>query len=166
MIKDIKITVNLSKGSPLTGSCWADIFIDGDKYHDRTEITSEFDHDPNAVETQKLEFVYEHNTEVNNVLTVVNHPDTIGPMQIWNIDFQFKDAFDENENPIWAEAQPINWYYAVKKKPLRFGGNPQQTITNPHVDPGPDQIKGWSSVTEVSPGMSISWSLKDLVYRP
>lgn len=161
MLKDIKITVNLSKGSPLTGSCWADIFIDGDKYHDRTEITSEFDHDPNAVVTQKLEFVYEHNTEVNNVLTVVNHPDTIGPMQIWNIDFQTK-----NKDGEWNHPEPVNWSYAIKKKPLRFGGNPQQTIQNPHVDPGPDQIKGWSSVTEVSPGMSISWSLRDLVYRP
>lgn len=161
MLKDIKVTVNLSKGSPLTGSCWADIFIDGDKYHDRTEITSEFDHDPNAVVTQKLEFVYEHNTEVNNVLTVVNHPDTIGPMQIWNIDFQTK-----NEDGSWSHPEQVNWSYAIKKKPLRFGGNPQQTIMNPHVDPGPDQIKGWSSVTEVSPGMSISWSLRDLVYRP
>ena len=161
MLKDIKITVNLSKGSPLTGSCWADIFIDSDKYHDRTEITSEFDHDPNAVVTQKLEFVYEHNTEVNNVLTVVNHPDTIGPMQIWNIDFQTK-----NKDGSWNDHEAVNWSYAIKKKPLRFGGNPQQTIMNPHVDPGPDQIKGWSSVTEVSPGMSISWSLRDLVYRP
>jgi len=161
MLKEIKITVNLSKGSPLTGSCWADIFIDGDKYHDRTEITSEFDHDPNAVETQKLEFVYEHNTEVNNILTVVNHPDTIGPMQIWNIDFCTK-----NEDGSWSHPQSVNWSYAIKKKPLRFGGNPQQTIQNPHVDPGPDQIKGWSSVTEVSPGMSVSWSLRDLVYRP
>jgi len=161
MLKEIKIVVNLSKGSPLTGSCWADILIDGDKYHDRTEITSEFDHDPNAVVTQKLEFIYEHNTEVNNVLTVVNHPDTIGPMQIWNIDFCTK-----NEDGSWSEPLPINWSYAIKKKPLRFGGNPQQTIQNPHVDPGPDQIKGWSSVTEVSPGMSISWSLRDLVYRP
>jgi len=160
MIKDIKITVNLSKGSPLTGSCWADIFIDGDKYHDRTEITSEFDHDPNAVETQKLEFVYEHNTEVNNVLTVVNHPDTIGPMQIWHIDFCTK-----NEDGSWNDPEKVNWTYAIKKKPLRFGGNPQQTIQNPHVD-GLDGFTGWSSVTEVSPGMSVSWSLRDLVYRP
>lgn len=161
MLKDIKITVNLSKGSPLTGSCWADIFIDGDKYHDRTEITSEFDHDPNKVQVQSLEIIYEHNTEVNNVLTVVNHPDTVGPMQIWHIMFQQK-----KENGEWSEPEQVNWSYAIKKKPLRFGGNPQQTILNPHVDPGPSQIKGWSSVTEVSPGMSISWSLKDLVYRP
>ena len=160
MLKDIKITVNLSKGSPLTGSCWADIFIDGDKHHDRTEVTSEFDHDPNAVVTQKLEFVYEHNTEVNNVLTVANHPDTVGPMQIWHIDFQTK-----NEDGSWNKPELVNWSYAVKKKPLRFGGNPQQTILNPHVD-GLDGFTGWSSVTEVSPGMSISWSLRDLVYRP
>lgn len=160
MLQEIKITVHLSKGSPLTGNCWADIFIDGDKYYDRTEITSEFDHDPNKVQAQPLEFVFEQNTEVNNVLTVVNHPDTIGPMQVWHINFQTK-----NENGEWSKPHAVNWVYAIKKKPLRFGGNPQQTIQNPHVD-GLDGFTGWSSVTEVSPGMSISWSLRDLVYRP
>jgi len=161
MLKEIKITVNLSKGSPLTGGCWADIMIDGDHYHERTEITSTFDHDPNKVELQPLEFVVETNSEVNNVLTVVNHPDTIGPMQIWDISFQTK-----NENGEWGHAEALTWSHAVKKKPLRFGGNPSQTIQNPHLDSGDQFEKAWISVTEVSPGMSISWSLRDLVYRP
>jgi len=160
MLQDIKVTVHLSKGSPLTGNCWADVFIDGDKYHDRTEITSEFNFDPSQVKPQPLEFVFERNTEVNNILTVINHPDTVGSMQIWHIDWQLK-----KEDGTWSDPKFVNWMYAVKKKPLRFGGNPQQTIQNPHVD-GLDGFMGWASVTEVSPGMSISWSLRDIVFRP
>jgi hypothetical protein len=44
---------------------------------------------------------------------------------------------------------------------MRFGGQPSVIITNPHV--GDPEFNGWCSVTDVSPGMSITWGLADLV---
>ena len=149
MLSQLKVVVNISKGSPLTGSAWADILFCGVNVVDRVEITAPFKH-ITEVEPTAVEFTIEYDGVSHTNLTVINHPDTIGPIQIYAVDFYIDD-------------QPVNvnWQQAIKGKPVRFGGQPNITITNPHVDD--PEFKGWCSVPDVSPGMSITWGLSDLV---
>lgn len=148
MLRQLRIVINVSKGSPLTGSAWVDVLFGGIKVIDRQEITAEFK-PVIEVEPNKLEFTVEHEDSFQQTLTVINSSDTIGPIQIYGIEFYLD-----------GEKILMNWQHAIKGKPLRFGGNPNQTITNPHInDP---QFSGWCSVPNVSPGMSITWGLSDL----
>lgn len=149
MIKKLKIVINVSKGSPLTGSAWVDVLFGGVKMIDRAEITAEFK-PITEVTPDQIEFTVDHEEGFQQTLTVINHPDTIGPIQIYAVDFYLD-----------GEQVQLNWQQAIKTKPLRFGGQPNQTITNPYV--GDTKFSGWASVTDVSPGMSITWGLVDLV---
>lgn len=149
MIKKLKVVVNASKGSPLTGSAWVDVLFGGVKMIDRAEVTAEFK-PVDEVVPDKFEFTVEHEDSFQQTLTVINNPDTIGPIHIYNVDFYLND-----------EQVMLTWQHAIKSKPLRFGGQPNQTISNPYV--GDPKFGGWCSVTDISPGMSITWGLKDLV---
>jgi hypothetical protein len=149
MLRQLKIVVNVSKGSPITGSAWVDVLFGGVKVVERAEVTANFK-PITEVEPNKIEFTVEHEDNFQQTLTVINHPDTIGPIQIYHVDF-------------YLDGEPVqmNWQQAIKTKPLRFGGQPNQTITNPHV--GDPKFGGWCSIPDVSPGMSITWGLVDLV---
>lgn len=150
MLKKLKIEVNVSKGSPLTGSAWINLLFSGEKVVERAEVKAEYD-TIDKVKMDKIEFTIEQfDDSFQHTLTVQNCPDTIGPIQIYHINF-------------WLDDKPImiNWQTAIKEKPMRFGGQPNITITNPHVnDP---EFSGWCSVPDVSPGMSVTWGLVDLV---
>lgn len=150
MLKKLKIEVNLSKGSPLTGSAWVNILFSGEKVIDRAEVQASYDTIDN-VKMDKIDFTIDQfDDSFQHTLTVQNCPETIGPIQIYHINFYLDDHL-----------VGINWQTAIKEKPLRFGGQPSFTITNPHVnDP---LFSGWCSVPDVSPGMSITWGLADLV---
>lgn len=150
MLKKLKIEVNLSKGSPLTGSAWVNILFSGEKVIDRAEVQASYDIVEN-VKMDKIEFIVEQfDDSFQHTLTVQNCPETIGPIQIYHINFYV------DEYPV-----AVNWQTAIKEKPIRFGGQPSITITNPHVnDPN---LNGWTSVPDVSPGMAITWGLADLV---
>ena len=149
MLKQLKVVVNVSKGSPLTGSAWIDVLFGGIKVVDRTEITAQYKQ-IQEVSPDPIEFTVDYDDTFQQTLTVINHPNTIGPVQIYHVEFH-----------IDGENVPLTWQQAIKGKPLRFGGQPNQTITNPHVnDP---KFSGWVSVSDVSPGMSITWGLIDLV---
>ncbi len=149
MLRQLKVVVNISKGSLLTGPAWVDILFGGIKVIDRAEVTAEFK-PVLEVTPNQFEFSVEHEDSFQQTLTVLNHSDTIGPIQIYTVDFYLDD-------------QPValNWQTAIKNKPLRFGGQPNQTITNPHIDD--PTLRGWCSVPNVSPGMGITWGLTDLV---
>jgi hypothetical protein len=149
MLRQLKVIVNISKGSPLTGNAWVDVLFGGVKVIDRQEITAEFKH-VTEVSPNQIEFTVEHEDSFQQTLTVINHPDTIGPIQIYAVEF-YPDG----------EQTSLNWQTAIKTKPLRFGGQPNITITNPHV--GDPKFNGWASVPDISPGMSITWGLIDLV---
>jgi hypothetical protein len=149
MLRQLKVVVNISKGSPLTGPAWADILFGGIKVVDRAEVTAEFN-SVTEVRPNQFEFSVEHEDSFQQTLTVLNHSDTIGPIQIYTVDFYLD-----------GQQVVLNWQTAIKNKPLRFGGQPNQTITNPHVnDP---KLRGWCSVPDISPGMGITWGLVDLV---
>jgi hypothetical protein len=150
MSKQLKAVINISKGSPLTGNAWVDILLGGEKLVEKSEISSEFNSNPSLVVPNKIEIVSEYDGLSNLTLTVINNPNTIGPIQIYAIEFYLND-----------EQVMLNWQQAIKTKPLRFGGQPNQTITNPYV--GDPKFNGWASVPDVSPGMSITWGLADLV---
>jgi hypothetical protein len=149
MSKQLKVVVNVSKGSPLTGPAWVDILFGGEKVVEHAEITAPFKH---ITETQpdQIEFTTEYAGMSHVTLTVINSAETLGPIQIYAVDF-------------YLDGEPIqlNWQTAIKGKPIRFGGQPNITITNPHVDD--PELSGWCSVPDVSPGMSITWGLHDLV---
>jgi len=149
MLRQLKVVVNVSKGSPLTGSAWVDVLFGGVKVIDRTEVTAEFKSIA-EVKPDKIEFTVEHEDNFQQTLTVINHPDTIGPIQIYAVEFYLDGKY-----------LGLNWQQAIKSKPLRFGGQPNITITNPHV--GDPKFNGWSSVPDISPGMGITWGLTDLV---
>jgi hypothetical protein len=149
MLRQLKVVVNISKGSPLTGPAWTDILFGGIKVVDRAEITAEFKPISEVIPNQ-FEFSLEHEDSFQQTLTVLNHPDTIGPIQIYTVDFYLD-----------GQSLALNWQTAIKNKPLRFGGQPNQTITNPHVNDS--NLRGWCSVPDVSPGMGITWGLVDLV---
>ena len=150
MSKRLKIVINVSKGSPLTGNAWVDVLLGGEKVIEKAEITSAFNSDPNQVVLDKLEIVSEYDGLSNLTLTVINNPQSIGPIQTYGIGFYLDD-----------EQVALNWQQAIKGKPLRFGGQPNVTIFNPHVDN--PELSGWCSVPDISPGMSITWGLADLV---
>ncbi len=150
MLKKLKIEVNVSKGSPLTGSAWINLLFSGERVVERAEVNAVYD-TVDKVKMDKIEFTVEQfDDSFQHTLTVQNCPETIGPIQIYHIDFWLDD-----------QQVAVNWQTAIKEKPIRFGGQPSLTITNPHVnDP---MFNGWSSVPDVSPGMSITWGLTDLV---
>ena len=148
MIHQLTITANISKGSVLTGSAWADILWNG-ALITHAEITAKFAL-VDQITPDAISVLVDFNDEVHNTLSVINSAVTIGPIQIYNIEFSIGDEY-----------LPLNWQTAIKTKPLRFGGSPNQTIINPHVnDPA---FSGWCSVPDISPGMSITWGLSDLV---
>ena len=149
-MSQLRVIANISKGSPLTGSAWVDILLGGTTVVERAEIVAPFNHDPNQATPDKIEFTVDYDGSSYLTLTVINSSQTIGPIQIYTVEFYLDD-------------QPVllNWQTAIKGKPLRFGGQPNITITNPHInDP---KFSGWCSVPDVSPGMSITWGLPDLV---
>ena len=145
----LKVVANISKGSPLTGSAWVDILFGGVTVVDHAEITAPFNPDPNQATPNTIEFTVDYDNESHMTLTVINSPESIGSIQIYVVDF-FIDG----------KSMYMNWQTAVKGKPLRFGGQPNITITNPHVG---TELSGWCSIPNVSPGMSITWGLSDLV---
>lgn len=149
-MSNLKIVINVSKGSPLTGNAWADVLLGGEKVVERAEITASFNLDPNLVDANKLEIVNDYDGMSGLTLTVINNPESIGPIQTYGVEFYLDDV-----------QLTLNWQQAIKGKPLRFGGQPNVTIFNPHV--GGEEFAGWASVPDISPGMSITWSLADLV---
>lgn len=149
-MSQLRVVAKISKGSPLTGTAWVDVLFGGVTMVDRAEITAPFNPDPNQAIPNLIEFSVDYDGLSYMTLTVLNSPDTIGPIQIYTVEFYIDD-----------HQVPMNWQTAIKGKPLRFGGQPNVTITNPHVnDP---QLSGWCSIPDVSPGMSITWGLPDLV---
>jgi hypothetical protein len=150
-MSELKVVVNVSKGSPLTGNAWVDISLGADKIVERAEVTAPFNSDPNLVDPNKIEVVTDTwDGTTHLTLTVLNHPESIGPIQTYTVEF-YLDGQQIN----------LNWQQAAKVKPLRFGGQPNVTITNPHIDD--PKFNGWCSVPDISPGMSITWGLADLV---
>lgn len=149
-MSQLKIVLSISKGSSLTGNAWVDVLLGGEKLIDSAEITANYDVDPNAVVADKLELISEYDGASHLTLTVLNRPETIGPIQIYTVEFFLDD------NPL-----NLNWQTAIKGKPMRFGGQPNITITNPHLHD--ENFSAWCSVPDVSPGMSITWGLHDLV---
>jgi hypothetical protein len=149
MLRQLKVVVRVSKGSPLTGSAWVDILFGGIRVVERAEVTEAFG-DPNEINPTSVEFIAEYDDQIHTTLTVVNTPETIGPIQTYGVEFYLDD-----------QQVNLNWHSAIKTKPLRFGGAPNEVITNPYV--GDEKFKGWASVPNISPGMSITWSLEDLV---
>ena len=150
MLKELKVKVNVSKGSVLTGNAWIDVLFGGEKVVEHAEVTALFK-PIDEVKTNVIEFTIEQfDDSFQNTLTILNSPETIGPIQIYGVEFYLD-----------GENAGVTWQTATKEKPLRFGGQPSVIITNPHV--GDPNFGGWSSVTDVSPGMSITWGLADLV---
>jgi hypothetical protein len=148
-MSQLRVVANISKGSPLTGSAWVDLLFGGVTVIERAEITAPFK-EGEEVEKNSIEFSVDHDPNNYSTLTVINRAETIGPIQIYEIDFYLND-----------ERLRLTWQHAVKGKPLRFGGQPNVTITNPHV--GDPKFGGWCYVPAVSPGMSITWGLSDLI---
>lgn len=149
MIQKLKIEIKISKGSPLTGNAWVDVLLGGEKVIDKQEIIAPFKH-ISEVEPDVITVETEYNGVSNLPLTVINHAQSIGPIQTYDIHFYLDD-----------KEVSLNWQQAIKGKPLRFGGQPNVTIFNPYLHS--EEFSGWSSVTDISPGMSITWSLADLV---
>jgi hypothetical protein len=153
MLKDLRVVINVSKGSPLTGAAWINVLFGGIPVVEKSAIDADFK-PINEVKPNQIEFTTPYDDSHYVTLTVINNPETIGPIQIYHVDF-YLDGIQ----------LPMNWQSAIKGKPLRFGGQPNITIFNPHInDP---KFNGWCSVPDVSPGMSITWGLPDLlVVRP
>jgi len=148
-MSQLRVVANISKGNPLTGSAWVNILFGGITVVERAEITAPFNPDPNQATPNPIEFTVVYDGLSYMTLTVINSPETIGPIQIYTVDFYLDD-----------HQISMNWQTAIKGKPLRFGGRPDIPITNPHVG---TELGGWCSVPDVSPGMSITWGLPDLV---
>ena len=148
-MSQLRVVANISKGSPLTGSAWVNILFGGITVVERAEITAPFTPDPNQATPNPIEFTVEYDGLSYLTLTVLNSPETIGPIQIYTVDFYLDD-----------QQISMNWQTAIKGKPLRFGGQPDIPITNPHVG---TELSGWCSVPDISPGVSITWGLPDLV---
>lgn len=145
----LRIVVNVGKGSPLTSDAWVDILFGGIRVVDHAEVTALYK-SVDLVQPNAIEFTTEYDGVSYMTLTVLNAAETIGPIQIYNVEFYIDDV-----------QVPLTWQTAIKGKPLRFGGQPNTTITNPHV--GDPELSGWCSVPDVSPGMSITWGLPDLI---
>lgn len=146
----LKIIVNAGKGSLLTGDAWVDILVGGERVVEKTEITAPFKFDANQVDPNKIIITRDYDPTVRLTLTVINCAESLGPIQTYNIEFYIDD-----------QPLKLTWQQAIKTKPLRFGGQPNVTIFNPHV--GSKEFGGWCSVTDISPGMSITWGLADLI---
>jgi len=193
-MSQLRVVAKISKGSPLTGSAWVDILFGGERVVERAEITALYNIDPVKVMPNPIEFIVDYDDKSYLTLTVVNSPETIGPVQIYDVSFytfneyhtqeeikekilagelvlpdnikidseeyfSLYEKLKQDHNP-W-NPHSMNWQTAIKGKPIRFGGQPNVTINNPHVnDP---EFNGWSSVPDVSPGMSITWGLPDLI---
>jgi hypothetical protein len=149
-MSQLKIVVNVSKGSLLTGNAWIDVLLGGEQIVNKAVVTASFNSNPNQVSPNKIELTHDYDDQSMLTLTVINNPESIGPIQIYTVEFYLDD------NQI-----PLNWQTAIKGKPLRFGGQPNVMITNPHIDD--PKMSGWCSVPDVSPGMSITWGLQDLI---
>lgn len=149
MIQKLKIEIKISKGSPLTGNAWVDVLLGGEKVIDKQEITAPFK-PISEVEPNVFTVETDYNGVSNLALTVINNAQSIGPIQTYDIHFYLDD-----------KEVSLNWQQAIKGKPLRFGGQPNVTIFNPHLHS--EDFSGWASVTDISPGMSITWGLADLV---
>ena len=149
-MSQLKVVANISKGSPLTGAAWVNILLGGVTVVEHAEITAPFNINPDQIEPNKIEFSSEYDGSSHLTLTIINSPETIGPIQIYAVEFYLDD-----------QPTMLNWQTAIKGKPIRFGGQPNITITNPHVNDA--KFNGWCSVPDVSPGMSITWGLQDLV---
>ena len=150
MSKQLKIVANVSKGSPLTGTAWVDVLLGGEKVVEKAEITAPYNIDPNQVDPTKVEITSDYDESNRLTLSIFNSPESIGPIQIYNVEFYLD-----------GEQVMLTWQQAIKGKPLRFGGQPNVTITNPHIDD--PEFSGWCSVSDISPGMSITWGLDDLI---
>lgn len=149
-MSQLRVVANISKGSLLTGSAWVNLLFGGIAVVERAEITAPFNTDADKADLNKVEFTVDYDGLSYVTLTVINSPESIGPIQIYHVDFYL----DGNQ-------VPTNWQTAIKGKPSRFGGQPNITITNPHI--GDPKFDGWCSVPDVSPGMSITWGLPDLI---
>ena len=147
----LKIIANVSKGSPLTGNAWADVLLGSTRLIEKSPVTAVYNSDPNKVIPNQIEVKTEDWDGVTHLtLTIINNPESIGPIQTYNVEFYLDDQLLD-----------LNWQTAIKGKPLRFGGQPNVTIINPHVDN--PELSGWCSVSDISPGMSITWGLQDLI---
>ena len=146
----LKIIINISKGSPLTGNAWCDVLLGGEMLIEKAEVDAAYNPDPTKVTPTQIELIQEYDASSLLTLTVINNPESIGPIQTYNIEF-YLDQHPMN----------LNWQQAIKGKPLRFGGQPNVTIFNPYVNT--KEFSGWASIPDISPGMSITWSLADLV---
>jgi len=147
----LKIIINVSKGSPLTGNAWTNVSLSAEKLAENVPVTAQFNQDPTKVIPDQIEILTDTWDGVTNLtLTVANSPESIGPIQTYMVEFYLDNVH-----------LPLNWQQAVKGKPLRFGGQPYVTIFNPHVDD--PKFNSWCSVPDISPGMSITWGLVDLV---
>ena len=148
MIQQLTITANISKGSVLTGSAWADILWNGELVC-HSEITAKFASIDQVI-PDAISILVDFDDEAHNTLSVINSPDTNGTIQIYGIDLSIN-----NQSLI------LTWQTAIKTKPLRFKSQTSETITNPHV--GDPKFGGWCSIPGVSPGVSITWAMADLV---
>lgn len=146
----LKIIINVSKGSPLTGHAWADVLLGGEQVIEKFPVTESYNGDPNKVNPNKIEITREYDTISFLTLTILNNTESIGPIQTYTVDFYLDDV-----------PMNLNWQTAIKSKPLRFGGDPNVVINNPHVDD--PTFSSWCSVPNISPGMSITWGLQDLI---
>jgi hypothetical protein len=90
-MSQLRVVANISKGSPLTGSAWVDILFGGITVVERAEITSQFSADPNQVTPDPIEFTVDYDTNDYVTLTVINRPETIGPIQTYHVDFYLDD---------------------------------------------------------------------------
>lgn len=149
-MSDLKIVINVGKGSPLTGNAWCDVLLGGEMVAEKSEVLADFNPDPNQVVPNKIEILHEYDAASMLTLTVLNNAASIGPIQTYAVEFYLDDR------PV-----QLNWQQAIKGKPLRFGGQPNVTIFNPYV--GSKEFSGWAAVPNISPGMSITWGLADLV---
>ena len=149
-MSQLRVVANISKGSPLTGSAWVDILFGGITVVERAEITARFNADPNQVTPDPIEFTVDYDTNDYVTLTVINRPETIGPIQTYHVDFYLDD-----------QQVYLNWQTAIKGKPARFGGQSNITITNPYIRD--TSYPGWCGIPDISPGMSITWGLPDLI---
>jgi hypothetical protein len=60
----LKIVINISKGSSLTGNAWADILLGGERVVEKAEISAAFDYDPNEVIPDRIELSHEYDANL------------------------------------------------------------------------------------------------------
>ena len=105
MLKELKVKVNVSKGSVLTGNAWVDVLFGGEKVVEHAEVTALFK-PIDEVKTNTIEFTIEQfDDSFQNTLTIINSPETIGPIQIYAVEFYLD-----------GENAGVNWQKATKEK--------------------------------------------------